>query len=253
MPKFIDLTGKVFGKWKVLEMLPERDNRGQIVWLCQCSCENKTIKTVKGGALSSGRSKNCGCERTRILIENNIKRKKYNLYEQIDEKTMIGYSSNDNKQFIFDTDEYLKIKDYCWWTNDYGYMYTTKPNSNHKKNLLLHHLILNFTDTSNGLFTDHINRNKLDNRKENLRIISRQNNARNISLSFDNTSGFIGVDWMKSESAWRSRIVYEGIAHHLGIFQDKEKAIAIRLQAELKYFGIEFAPQRHLFEEYNII
>ena len=39
---------------------------------------------------------------------------------------------------------------------------------------------------------------------------------------------------------------------HLGIFNNLEEAIIVRLKAELKYFGIDFAPQRHLFEKYNI-
>lgn len=38
----------------------------------------------------------------------------------------------------------------------------------------------------------------------------------------------------------------------LGKFTEKEEAIRTRLKAELKYFGNEFAPQRHLFKKYGI-
>jgi hypothetical protein len=248
MPKFIDLTNKIFGKWTVIEMAG-RDKRGQIFWLCECNCELKTIKTVKGAALTSGRSTNCGCERIKRLLENNKKRKKTNRYEKLNETTMIGYASNTNDIFYFNVEDYEKIKDYCWWLNNHGYMYTTAPNSNRRTNMYLHRYIMNFPD----LYIDHINRNRLDNRRENLRIVEKEDNLRNISKSFDNQSGYIGVDWVKRESVWRARIVYKGIAYHLGIFKEIKDAIIARLKAELEYFGIDFAPQRHLFAEYGII
>jgi len=51
---------------------------------------------------------------------------------------------------------------------------------------------------------------------------------------------------------WCSRIKHDDIDYYLGVHSDKEEAIKIRLKAELKYFGLEFAPQRHLFEQYGI-
>ena len=251
MPKFIDLTGKTFGKWTVLEIIKERDIRGAILYLCQCSCEKQTIKPVGSKSLSSGQSTNCGCERIKILVENNKKRKQENIYEELDANTMIGYASNNNSIFYFDKEDYCKLQGYCWWLNNRGYMYTTNPDTTTRTNMYMHRYLLDFP--SKDYEIDHINRNRLDNRKENLRIVKFENNRRNMSKSFDNISGFIGVDWNKRESRWRARIVYEGIAHHLGTFINKTDAIIARLQAELKYFGIEFAPQRHLFEEYNII
>jgi hypothetical protein len=54
---FSDLTGKIFGKWKVIELTKER--RGKtFIWLCECACGNR--KKVAGGSLSKGRSKSCG-------------------------------------------------------------------------------------------------------------------------------------------------------------------------------------------------
>ena len=49
----------------------------------------------------------------------------------------------------------------------------------------------------------------------------------------------------------RSYININGRQIHLGLFQNKEDAIKIRLKAEAKYYG-EFAPQKHLFEQYKI-
>ena len=249
MPKFIDITGKTFGKWFVIEKMNYKDNRGQILWLCECSCENKTRRVVKGGALTSGKSTNCGCERIKKLIENSKLRKKYNKYEIIDNETMIGYASNTNNIFYFDSEDYEKIKDFCWWENNWGYLYTTKPNTNRRTNMLLHRYILDYDGKKE---VDHKNRNRKDNRKSNLRIVASEDNNRNMSISFDNISGIIGVDWAKRLKRWRSRIVYKGTAYHLGVYTNKSEAIIARLRAELQYFGKEFAPQRHLFNEYDI-
>lgn len=49
-----------------------------------------------------------------------------------------------------------------------------------------------------------------------------------------------------------SAIKIKGKQKHLGYFANKNDAVIARLKAEAKYFG-EFAPQRHLFEEYNIV
>ena len=60
MPAKIDLTGKQFGRWTVLYEDVEIDAPGAH-WVCQCSCPEQTIRTVKGQSLRDGRSQSCGC------------------------------------------------------------------------------------------------------------------------------------------------------------------------------------------------
>ena len=57
---FIDLTGKKFGKLTVLYRY-EKNIRGGAAWVCQCSCEKKTICIKQGGDLRTGRITGCGC------------------------------------------------------------------------------------------------------------------------------------------------------------------------------------------------
>jgi len=96
-----------------------------------------------------------------------------------------------------------------------------------KPKLYFHRLIMN--NPKKGLVVDHINRNKLDNRKSNLRIISWRRNILNHKLSSKNTSGSTGVATTK-EGRWRS---YATITNknstkkkqiHLGHFDSKEEA-----------------------------
>lgn len=72
-------------------------------------------------------------------------------------------------------------------------------------------------------------------------------------LGANNSSGFIGVYWSKKDQSWYSQITVNRKHIHLGYTSTKEEAIIQRLRAELKYFGPDFAPQRHLFKEYGII
>jgi len=59
-----DLTGREFGRWKVIKITDERTKDGNVKWLCECSCEKRTTKTVSGSNLVKGVSTNCGCVRT---------------------------------------------------------------------------------------------------------------------------------------------------------------------------------------------
>lgn len=99
---------------------------------------------------------------------------------------------------------------------------------------------------------DHIDRNPLNNRRNNLRFVTPSQNSINRGISVVNTSGFIGVIWRGRRSAWEARVKINRKIIYLGQFKNKHDAIVARLKGELKYFGVEFAPQRHLFEEYNI-
>ena len=113
------------------------------------------------------------------------------------------------------------------------------------KNIIMHHL-LGFK------WYDHIDKNPLNNQKSNFRSCTKQQNSQNRNKPKNNTSGFIGVNWMKRNQAWCSRITVDGKKKYLGLFVNKEDAIKARLNAEKKYYG-EFAPQRHLFEQYGIL
>lgn len=64
--RFTDLTGKVFGEWKVLSYA------GDYKWLCKCSCGTERI--VCGSALVAGKSKSCGCVKYKHSIKTMVER-----------------------------------------------------------------------------------------------------------------------------------------------------------------------------------
>tara|TARA_R110000787_G_scaffold257554_1_gene362724 strand:- start:18 stop:554 length:537 start_codon:yes stop_codon:yes gene_type:complete len=82
---------------------------------------------------------------------------------------------------------------------------------------------------------DHINRVKSDNRISNLRSVTHSENLRNASMPSTNTSGHVGVFWLKNRSKWRAYIKINQKQINLGVFPDKDDAIKARKVAEAKY------------------
>jgi hypothetical protein len=88
----------------------------------------------------------------------------------------------------------------------------------------------------NGLI-DHINRNPLDNRIENLRIVTVSQNALNRPKQANNTSGFKNVSWHKYKKKWRVRVKVAKKELHIGYFDDIELAELVAQEARDKYHG----------------
>ena len=205
-------------------------------WLCKCSCGNPNLVSVLGYNLKNGSVKSCGCLKKE---QNTIKFKKENSYYFTQEYGVI-LSTNTNEEIYFDLDDADKILQHTWYKDTEGY-----PATNICNDHIRMHTLLGYT------YPDHHDRNKLNNRRENLVPCTEQENARNKSIPSNNTSGVIGVSWSKQCQNWESYIVINRQKIHLGRFDNKDDAIKARLIAEKKYFG-DFAPQKHLYEKYNI-
>lgn len=164
---------------------------------------------------------------------------------------IIGYTFK-NQEFYIDESDLDLVSKYNWSisTTD-GYLYTSIYIF--KSTMTMHKLLMS---TPIGLYVDHINRNRIDNRRENLRIVTKQENRINSGIQSNNTSGIIGVKQYTKyigDKKWRVQI-NGGLNNriHLGVFDNFEDAVICRLKAELKYYGRDFSPQRHLFEKYGI-
>lgn len=220
------------------------NGRREAQWLCQCNCDEHNFVTVIGSRLTSKTrpTLSCGCLAKEIASK---RLKKYNRYD-LSGDYGIGWTSNTNKEFYFDLEDYDKIKDYCWFEQSHTCGYCSLETRNPTTGKLMRmHVFLGLK------WHDHIDRNPFNNRKINLRPATTQENNRNRSLDKRNTSGFTGVRWNKKLQKWIADIKIEFKTTHLGVFQNKEDAVKARLNAEAKYYG-EFAPQRHLFEGYGI-
>mgnify|MGYP006131473821 FL=1 len=82
---------------------------------------------------------------------------------------------------------------------------------------------------------DHVNGKPLDNRIENLRDVTQQENNKNARKRKDNTSGHVGVCWAKRDEKWRAQIAVDGKREYLGYFNVLEDAVAARQAASIEH------------------
>lgn len=246
-----DLTGRKFGRLTVLEQTDDYvDTNGKhyAQWLCECSCEEHNKIKIRGTRLKNNITSSCGCIRTEKFINRNRARSKTNNYSELytDEygDYYIGFASNTGNKFYVDADDLNKIQNYCW--NEH-----VLKNGYRRLETRIGKRIVAMSEVLGFKYYDHKDRNTLNNRKYNFREATQQENARNHSISRNNTSKIIGVNWNKRLCEWQARIVVDKKEIHLGYFINKKDAIKERLLAEQKYFK-EFSPQKHLFEEYGI-
>lgn len=80
---------------------------------------------------------------------------------------------------------------------------------------------------------DHKNGIRNDNRWDNLRLADDSENARNRAIPSTNSSGVMGVRWEANK--YRAQITFEGVKHHLGMFDTLQEAVAARKEAEARY------------------
>ena len=148
------------------------------------------------------------------------------LFENHAEIVIYNKKCEEIDRAIIDLEDVEKVKKYKWCKTSKGYIL-----SNDKK--LLHRYITNCPE---NMTVDHINKNKLDNRKSNLRICTMQENDFNKPILKNNTSGVAGVSRTKN-GTWRAYISLNRKQINLGHFKNKEDAIKARKNAEIKYFG----------------
>lgn len=144
---------------------------------------------------------------------------------------------------IIDDEDFERVNLYSWSVDFSRSVHTAYAETNIKKpngkktTLYLHRLILN---PGPNLEVDHINGNGLDNRKENLRVATRNENARNLPKQKRNTSGFKGVDWHKPTQKWRAKLSHNSKTIHLGLF-DNPRHAAICYDLWALFFYGEYA------------
>ena len=150
------------------------------------------------------------------------------MYDDYAEIVITDRKGNEKARAKIDIDDIDKVKEYRWNLDNYGYVKCTN------KGIFIHRFIMN---APKGKSVDHINGDKLDNRKCNLRICTQANNLKNQKKRKNNKSGHTGVYWREKDNKWGAYICVNYKSIYLGLYDDKEEAIKVRKEAEMKYFG----------------
>lgn len=212
--KQIDMTGQRFGKLTVIKAAGTNIHKKRL-WECVCDCGKHT--TVTGSDLRNGHTKTCGCawhkENAAVFHD-----------------AFVEMRTSKGETFLVDIDDYNLIKGTCWWMNSHGYI-TGCVNG---KDVLMHRIL---TGCNDDALVDHINHNRADNRRRNLRIVNHSQNNMNKAIQKNNTSQHVGVSFNKKSGAWVAFIAKDRKQIHLGSFASKQGAIEARRKAEAELFG----------------
>jgi len=135
-------------------------------------------------------------------------------------------------------DAHLVLRQHCYVKNDHSgrvqYVMLTRKG----RTLLLHRLIMN---APKGVEVDHIDGSGLNCCKDNMRLCSRSDNAKNRRGNKNKKSCSLkGVFWAKDNKRWRAKIKSDNKTYHLGYFDDPREAALAYDHAARELHG-EFA------------
>ena len=82
-------------------------------------------------------------------------------------------------------------------------------------------------ERGDGRLGDHINRNRLDNRRANLRIVTPSQNSQNHPGHRAGTSRYRGVSWHKGAQKWAINMKFQGRQYYFGLYEDEEEAAEV--------------------------
>lgn len=137
---------------------------------------------------------------------------------------------------IVDAEDYDWLIQMKWYYKESrkGRGYAVKATADKTR---MHRLVNN---TPEGMFTDHINGDKLDNRKANLRSCTVRQNSYNSTKRSDNRSGYRGVCWRANRQRWLAQIIADGKYKYIGTFKTLQEAAQAYNNAAVLLHG-EFA------------
>lgn len=127
---------------------------------------------------------------------------------------------------LVDEDDYDRLAAHRWFLTPDGYAARWRRRRERGTRLVRMHRAVLLLSPGDGQ-VDHISRNKLDNRKTNLRIISQAANAQNLSLRTGGSSKYRGVCWHKGARKWTAYGSVSGRRQHLGLFDDESAATTV--------------------------
>lgn len=134
---------------------------------------------------------------------------------------------------IVDAADFDMLSERKWHTQASGY--AAHGSGSRPSGLILMHRLL--MEAPAGLQVDHINGNRLDNRRANLRLCTAAQNRCNAGLRAVNKSGFKGVSRHSSNRVWVANVQAGGVAHYIGSYADKVEAARAYDAAALRLHG----------------
>ena len=135
-------------------------------------------------------------------------------------------------------EDYDKCSKVFWTKSQYGY-----ARGYYKGKMILLHKYITNTDSS--VILDHIDRNKLNCNRDNLRVVTKSINSFNRDPQANSTTGCSGVSFDNRKQKYRAYIKHNGRQRFLGYYDTLAQAVSVRnnaIQALFSLLGIEDIP-----------
>ena len=130
---------------------------------------------------------------------------------------------NTRKKCLIDNIDFLKVSEKTWTLAPTGYLVSDTYEYGPRKQILLHRFLLGLT-LGDGKIVDHINGNKLDNRRNNLRLVSSFENSLNRRSNRLSSAGYRGVKFTSEGRPYRASIRVGKIVLYSKRFEKAEDA-----------------------------
>lgn len=140
---------------------------------------------------------------------------------------------------LLDADDVERVKRMYWNLHATGYV--SSCSDWRRGTVFLHRYIMGLKKRDNRV-VDHINRDRADCRKSNLRICTQSENTRNRGPSDDSATGYNGVTHDSENACWHAKLGFMNQKFSLGHFSDIEEAILAR-DIAARIADPEFIPQ----------
>jgi hypothetical protein len=127
---------------------------------------------------------------------------------------------------LVDAADYEWLSQWHWSLDRGGYAKRGESRAGKKRIVYLHRAVLGL-EQGDGLEGDHVNGNRLDCRRSNLRVTTPRQNRQNRSKLAGASSRYRGVSWHKPRRKWVAYAKLNGRKHHLGLFADEHEAAAV--------------------------
>ena len=142
---------------------------------------------------------------------------------------------------IVDPEDFERLSQYKWHCTNYGYAARKIPKGLRKgseQSIMMHRELCPVPD---GMWVDHINRKRNDNRRANLRPVTRQQNCWNSRQNRRKSkTQYIGIHFNKNRRKWQVQLTVNGRQRGFGYYADETEAAKAYDEAARKYRG-EFA------------
>lgn len=142
---------------------------------------------------------------------------------------------------LVDDEDYEDVMRRKWCLDGNGYVCASFRIDGVKRMDRLHRYLLGLRP-GNALEGDHKNRNRLDNRRSNLRIVTRAQQLQNRSGSLSSRSRFRGVGWHLQKKKWRAYVNVDGRQKHLGYFDLEIDAARAAKSARERFLPYSIEP-----------